>query len=160
MVQTSGWELRVTPLIYFLTKRITMDDGKRILNWIKENGHTVDAVAEKLGFSRQAVSSALNQNRISVQLADALYEHFWLKVTVTAPADDTEASVERRGRPHGSVKTPRPSKLDAVADEIEKLLNRGETQRNIATRYSTTDSNLHNWMKKRGLKRPKGDQLG
>lgn len=46
------------------------------------------------------------------------------------------------------------SKLDAYREEIEALLNTGSTQSFIAKRYETTESNLHNWMKKRGIKKP------
>jgi hypothetical protein len=55
------------------------------------------------------------------------------------------------GRPKG----PGKSKLDAFRPEIEALLANGSTQRFIAQRYNTGEANLHNWMKKRGIKRPK-----
>ena len=138
-----------------------MNDGDRIRLWIRENGHTVSEVAEKLGYSRQALSSALNQNRISLQLAEALYEHFWLRVMVTTEQEDTSEAPPphgRRGRPAGRLTSPRRSKLDAVADEIEALLNSGATQRSIAERYATTESNLHNWIKRQGLRPNRADQ--
>ena len=53
------------------------------------------------------------------------------------------------GRPTG----PGKSKLDAYRPEIESLLANGATQRFIAQRYGTTEANLHNWMKKHGVKR-------
>lgn len=56
------------------------------------------------------------------------------------------------GRPKGVGK----SKLDAYRPEIEGLLANGATQRFIAKRYKTTEANLHNWLKKHGLKPPKG----
>ncbi len=56
------------------------------------------------------------------------------------------------GRPKGVGK----SKLDAYRPEIEGLLANGATQRFIANRYKTTEANLHNWLKKHGLKPPKG----
>ena len=56
------------------------------------------------------------------------------------------------GRPKG----PGKSKLDPFKPEIEALLANGSTQRFIAQRYHTTEGNLHNWMKKRGIKRPAG----
>jgi len=56
------------------------------------------------------------------------------------------------GRPKGVGK----SKLDAYRPEIEGLLANGATQRFIAKRYKTTEANLHNWLKKHGLKQPKG----
>lgn len=53
------------------------------------------------------------------------------------------------GRPKG----PGKSKLDKFLQEIEALLANGSTQRFIADRYGTTEANLHNWMKKRGIQR-------
>lgn len=55
------------------------------------------------------------------------------------------------GRPKG----PGKSKLDAFRPEIEALLNNGATQKFIANRYGTTEANLHNWLKKQGIARPK-----
>ena len=52
------------------------------------------------------------------------------------------------GRPMG----PGKSKLDAYRPEIESLLANGSTQKFIARRYHTTEANLHNWLKKHGLK--------
>jgi len=52
------------------------------------------------------------------------------------------------GRPKG----PGKSKLDAFRPEIESLLANGSTQKFIARRYKTTEANLHNWLKKNGLK--------
>lgn len=53
------------------------------------------------------------------------------------------------GRPRGSGK----SKLDEHRPEIEALLETGSTQRYIASRFNTTESNLSRWMKKHGLVR-------
>jgi hypothetical protein len=55
------------------------------------------------------------------------------------------------GRPKG----PGKSKLDAFRPEIESLLANGSTQKFIAQRYRTTEANLHNWLKKHGLKTPR-----
>ncbi len=55
------------------------------------------------------------------------------------------------GRPKGSG----TSKLDKYRPEIEALLQTGSTQRYIASRYNTTESNLSRWMKKHGLQRQK-----
>lgn len=52
------------------------------------------------------------------------------------------------GRPKG----PGKSKLDVYRPEIEGLLANGSTQKFIAKRYHTTEANLHNWLKKNGLK--------
>jgi DNA invertase Pin-like site-specific DNA recombinase len=54
----------------------------------------------------------------------------------------------RLGRPRG----PGKSKPDAFRPEIESLLANGSTQKFVAQRYQTTQANLHNWLKKRGLK--------
>jgi DNA invertase Pin-like site-specific DNA recombinase len=56
------------------------------------------------------------------------------------------------GRPRG----PGKSKLDSYQPEITALLANGATQKFIAKRYGTTAGNLHNWLKKRGLKPVKG----
>jgi DNA invertase Pin-like site-specific DNA recombinase len=56
------------------------------------------------------------------------------------------------GRPKG----PGKSKLDPFRPEIASLLANGSTQRFIARRYHTTEANLHNWLKKHGLKPSKG----
>lgn len=53
------------------------------------------------------------------------------------------------GRPRGAGK----SKLDPYRPEIETLLANGSTQKFIAERYGTTESNLSNWLKKRGLRK-------
>ena len=53
------------------------------------------------------------------------------------------------GRPQGVGK----SKLDRYRVEIEALLANGATQKFIAQRYGTTESNLSNWLKKYGLRR-------
>jgi len=52
------------------------------------------------------------------------------------------------GRPKG----PGKSKLDTFRLEIESLLANGSAQRFVAKRYHTTEANLHNWLKKHGLK--------
>jgi DNA invertase Pin-like site-specific DNA recombinase len=52
------------------------------------------------------------------------------------------------GRPMG----PGKSKLDPFRPEIESLLVNGSSQKFIPRRYHTTKANLHNWLKKHGLK--------
>jgi DNA invertase Pin-like site-specific DNA recombinase len=68
----------------------------------------------------------------------------------------TEALRARKaaGKPLGRPKGPGKSKLDQFRPEIEALLVNGSTQKFIAQRYHTTEANLHNWMKKNGLKKP------
>ena len=128
-----------------------MNDGERIRQWIADNGHKVGQIAKIIGYSRSALSTALNQNKISDKLARALYEHFYLRVTPTSTSS-------RTGRGPGGFKTPRPSKLDAYADEIQALLKQGLTQGEIAKRYKTSDSNLHEWIKRHGLGRDRADE--
>lgn len=62
---------------------------------------------------------------------------------------------KERGVALGRPKGPGKSKLDAFRPEIESLLANGSTQKFIAQRYHTTEANLHNWLKKRGLKEGK-----
>ena len=59
------------------------------------------------------------------------------------------------GIPLGRPKGPGKSKLDKFRPEIEALLTNGSTQKFIANRYGTTEANLHNWIKKNGLKKIK-----
>jgi len=66
-----------------------------------------------------------------------------------------KAAGMKLGRPKG----PGKSKLDAFQPEIEALLANGSTQKFIAQRYHTTEANLHNWMKKRGIKKLQGGRL-
>lgn len=62
-----------------------------------------------------------------------------------------QAAGLKLGRPRG----PGKSKLDKYKPEIEALLANGSTQKFIAKRYSTTEANLHHWIKKRGLEKAK-----
>ena len=148
-----------------------MNDGCRILEWARQNRHTLTWVAEKIGYSRQALSEALHNNRISPRLAAVLFEHFSLRVAPTDGSSEPggtgqetrgdlarkKALPGRRGRTPGSGGGPGESKLDPHREEIEHLLSNGSTQRFIASRFGTTESNLYNWMKKRGLRRKKTD---
>ena len=59
---------------------------------------------------------------------------------------------KEQGLTLGRSKGPGKSKLDTFRPEIESLLANGTTQRFIAQRYHTTEANLHNWLKKNGLK--------
>ena len=55
------------------------------------------------------------------------------------------------GRPKG----PGKSKLDPYKLEIQALLANGSTQKFLAHRYSTTEANLHNWLRKNNICKPK-----
>src|ERR1017187_4187592 len=59
---------------------------------------------------------------------------------------------KEQGLKLGPPRGPGKSKLDAFRPEIESLLANGTTQKFIARRYQTTEANLHNWLKKHGLK--------
>ena len=144
-----------------------MNDGCRILEWARQHQHTLTWIAEKMGYSRQALSQALHNNHISPRLADALLAHFSLRVIPTSMArDQSQAGIDarkpttngRRGRAPGAGSGPGESKLDPHQEDIEYLLANGSTQRFLASRYGTTASSLYNWMKKRGLRRRKFDK--
>ena len=59
------------------------------------------------------------------------------------------------GLPVGRQKGPGKSQLDKHRPEIETLLANGSTQKFIAKRYNSSPANLANWMKMRGIKKPK-----
>ena len=65
------------------------------------------------------------------------------------------AAKKRAGMKLGRPKGSGTSKLDKHRPEIEALLETGSTQRYIASRFNTTESNLSRWMKKYELKRKK-----
>lgn len=66
---------------------------------------------------------------------------------------------KEQGVPLGRPRGPGKSKLDAFRPEIESLLANGSTQKFIAQRYHTTEANLHNWLKKHGLKTARAHSL-
>ena len=63
------------------------------------------------------------------------------------------AARKRSGKPIGCPKGSGKSKLDKHRDEIERLLAEGSTQKYIANRFDTTETNLSRWLKKHGLRR-------
>ena len=63
------------------------------------------------------------------------------------------AARKRSGKPVGRPKGSGKSKLDKHRDEIERLLAEGSTQKYIAGRFDTTETNLSRWLKKHGLRR-------
>ena len=63
------------------------------------------------------------------------------------------AARKRSGKPIGRPKGSGKSKLDKHQDEIERLLSEGSTQKYIAHRFDTTETNLSRWLKKHGLRR-------
>lgn len=63
------------------------------------------------------------------------------------------AARKRSGKPIGRPKGSGKSKLDKHRNEIERLLAEGSTQKYIAGRFDTTETNLSRWLKKHGLRR-------
>jgi DNA invertase Pin-like site-specific DNA recombinase len=63
------------------------------------------------------------------------------------------AARKRSGKPVGRPKGSGKSKLDKHRGEIERLLAEGSTQKYIAGRFDTTETNLSRWLKKHGLRR-------
>jgi len=57
-----------------------------------------------------------------------------------------------RGRKLGRLRGLGRSKLDALRPEIGGLLANGSPRRFIAQRHHTTEANLHDWLKKHGLR--------
>ncbi len=143
-----------------------MDGGSRVLLWAEQNGHTVTWMAEKLGYSRQRLSDALHRNDISPALSKALFTHFYLRVPPSIEKAQPGRSgganrkaqgrppAEQRGRAPGTGGGRRTSKLDPHLNPIRQLLANGMSQKDIAQRYDTTPSNLHDWLKTRGVKFP------
>lgn len=134
-----------------------MNNGFRVLQWAQQNGYTVTWMADRLGYSRQRLSDALHQDDISLSLSKALFEQFRIRVTPIREVS-RQGKVKRkkpigeRGRTPGAGRGPRQSKLDQHVDVIAGLLSRGVSQKEIAQHYGTSASNLHHWLKKRGLK--------
>ena len=56
-----------------------------------------------------------------------------------------------KGKLLGRPKGPGKSKLDSHKEEIIALLKTGSTQIYISKKYKTTQPNLHNWLRMRGL---------
>ncbi len=57
-----------------------MDEAHRILEWMRQNDYELKWLAECIDFSSDAFSQALTTNHISHRLADALYEHFGIRI--------------------------------------------------------------------------------
>jgi DNA invertase Pin-like site-specific DNA recombinase len=59
-----------------------------------------------------------------------------------------KAAGVKLGRPRG----PGRSKLDKHREEIIALLKNGSTKAHVARKYSTTQPNLYNWLKKNKIR--------
>lgn len=99
-------------------------------NW--QLDHTIQSKIIAMAFS---MAAEIERDLISQRTKEALRAR--------------KAKGMKLGRPKG----PGKSKLDKHRPEIEALLANGSTQRFIANRYGTTEANLSNWMKKRGIKK-------
>jgi hypothetical protein len=70
--------------------------------------------------------------------------------------------IQRRGSQGLKLGWPRglgKGKLDTFRPEIQDLLANGSTQKFIAQRYHTTEANLHNWLRKHGLRTARSSAL-
>ncbi len=104
---------------------------------VKGNWQLDQSIQSKILAMAFAMASEIERDLISQRTKEAL-------------AAKKRAGI-KLGRPKGSGS----SKLDKHRPEIEALLETGSTQRYIASRFNTTESNLSRWMKKHGLKRMK-----
>lgn len=100
---------------------------------IKGNWQLDDSIQSKIIAMAFSMASEIERDLISKRTTEALKAR-----------KDAGLSL---GRPKG----PGKSKLDNYRPEIEALLANGSTQKFIAQRYGSTEANLHNWLKKRGL---------
>ena len=114
---------------------IAMEKGISVYA-IKGNWRLDDSIQSKIVAMAFSMAAEVERELISQRTKEALRSR--------------KAAGAKLGRPKG----PGKSKLDQFQPEIEALLANGSTQKYIAQRYDTTEANLHNWLKKRGLKRP------
>jgi DNA invertase Pin-like site-specific DNA recombinase len=92
-----------------------------------------DTMSGKVMATMFALMAELERDLISIRTKEALQAR-------------KKAGV-KLGRPKG----PGKSKLDPHKDEIVALLRNGSQKKFVAQRYRTTPTNLHLWIKKRGL---------
>jgi DNA invertase Pin-like site-specific DNA recombinase len=102
---------------------------------IKGNWRLDSSIQSKIIAMAFAMASEIERDLISKRTKEALIAR--------------KASGMKLGRPKGVGK----SKLDQYRPEIEALMSNGSTQTFIAKRYGTTETNLHHWLKMRGLSR-------
>lgn len=112
---------------------VAMEKGIRVYA-VKGNWRLDDSIQSKIIAMAFSMAAEIERELISQRTKEALRAR--------------KASGVTLGRPKG----PGKSKLDQFQPEIEGLLANGATQKFIAERYNTTEANLHNWLKKRGLK--------
>lgn len=104
---------------------------------VKGNWQLDQSIQSKILAMAFAMAAEIEQDLISQRTKEAL------------------AAKRKAGMKLGRPKDSGTSKLDKHRPEIEALLETGSTQRYIASRFHTTESNLSRWMTKHGLKRRK-----
>ena len=102
---------------------------------VKGNWHLDNTIQSKIIAMAFSMTAEIEHDLISQRTKEALRAR--------------KAKGMKLGRPKG----PGKSKLDKFQPEIEALLANGSTQKFIANRYGTTEANLCNWMRKRGLRK-------
>jgi len=115
---------------------ITIDKGINLYA-VKGNWHLDHSIQSKIIAMAFSMAAEIERDLISQRTKEALQAR------------------KEKGLKLGRPKGPGKSKLDKFQPEIEALLANGSTQKFIAHRYGTTEANLHNWMKKRGVKKLK-----
>ncbi len=110
-------------------------DKKIKIYALKGNWQLEDSIQSKIMAMVFAMASEIERDLISKRTKEALAAKKALGIKL--------------GRPKGEGK----SKLDKYKIEIQALLQNGSTQKFIANRYGTTEGNLCNWMKKKGVKK-------
>ena len=145
-----------------------------ILNELVDNDTIIVSELSRLGRSMlecMEILSISTQKRISVYAVKGNWHlDHTIQSKIIAMAFSMAAEIERdlisqrtkealrvrksKGLRLGRPKGPGKSKLDKFRPEIEALLANGSTQRVIAKRYGTTEANLCNWLKKRGIRKP------
>lgn len=120
---------------------IATDKGINIFA-VKGNWQLDDSLQSKILAMAFTMAAEIERDLISQRTKEAL------------------AARKRSGKPVGRPKGSGKSKLDKHRDEIERLLAEGSTQKYIAHRFGTTETNLSRWLKKHGLRRKtiKNDQ--
>ena len=104
---------------------------------IKGNWHLDETIQSKIMAMVFSMAAEIERGLISARTKEALRAR------------------RASGLPVGRPKGPGKSKLDKHRPEIEALLANGSTRKFIAKRYNSSPANLANWLKKRGIKKPK-----
>lgn len=65
-----------------------MAEGRWVLQWAHQHGYSVEWITEEIGYSHRVLAMALNRNRITPNMAEALYRRFGIRVRPTTfPCD-------------------------------------------------------------------------